>query len=132
MRKITSVIIGLFMVISFSTIASAETQTSASSGAAVTFAASSATCPGPTITYTPSPSTIISATTSDIAFAITSGSTKAAANAIEFGILNTDPGMYQRTIADTSTYVPAPTTSATALPGTGWADKGGNAPSGGS
>ena len=125
MRKITIVIMGIFMIISFSTMASAETQTSASSGAAITFA--SATDAGPGITFTPSPSTIVSGSTAETTFTITSGSSKAGENGIEYGIVSTDAGIYQRSIT-TTTYIPQPTASATALPGTGWLDKAGNAP----
>ena len=127
MRKITHVIIGLFMIISFATIASAETQTRLA-GKAITFAASTATCPGPALTFTPSPRTILSGTTNaTVNFSITSGSTKTGANGLEYGILNTDTGIYQRAIVAT-TFIPAATDSATALPGDGWADKAGNNP----
>ncbi len=125
MKKIMTLIFALFIVASFSTAAIAEDVDGASSGGAITFNATNTS--GPAVTYTPSPSTIIAASTSDVAYAITSASGKTDTdNGIEYGILSSSEQIYQRTQA-TANDVTA-TTSATALPGTSWKDKAGNEP----
>ena len=100
----------------------------ADAGNPITILGTSATCPGPSLTFTPSPATLISASTSGTAFTITSASGKTTtANGIEYGILSSRNQMYQR-IQTTDNDV-TDTASAIALPGTDWKDKAGNSAS---
>jgi len=124
MKKIIIAILGFFVIISFTTPVSADEATTGTIGAEITITAAGT---GPDMSFTPSPSTIISTFTSDTTYTITTGSTKAGDNCIEYGIISTDNNMYQREVATSGSVAAA--TSATALPGSGWADKGGNEPS---
>ena len=125
MNKSIIALTTFFMILSFTTMVSAEVQTSASSGAAITFA--SAADPGPGFTFTPSPSSLVSAFTSATAFTAVAASGKttggAGGNGIEYGVVSASNAMSQRVQATSNTVTAA--SSATALPGTGWATKGG-------
>lgn len=123
MKKIMIAILGLFMIMSFATMVSAETQTGTTSSRSLTFAASNT--PGPPITFTPSPSTLMSVTTSDVAFSITAASSKTTTDTgLEYGILSSSNAVYQ--MAQAANNAVTATTSATALPSTSFQDKDGN------
>ena len=94
MNKLIITLTSLFIIMSFSTIASAAgVFTSASAGAAITFTTSGA---GPTLVFTPSPSTLISSITSATAFGITAASAKTdTTNGIEYGAVSTSNAMFQ-------------------------------------
>jgi len=123
MKKMIIAIMTVFLIMSFTTMVSAEVQTSSSAGAGITFAASNTS--GPSITYTPSPSSLVSAFTSATAFTITGGSGKTTtSNGIEYGVVSSENAMYQRVQATSNTVTAAD--SATSLPGSNWKDKAGN------
>jgi len=123
MKKIIIAMISLFMIISFTTIVSATTVTTTTGGAAVAIGS---------ITFNPSPSTVMSVTTIDDEFVITSASAKTTTdNGIEYGIDSSSNALYQKT-QETDGAVTA--TSGSASPLTlptpaDWEDRAGNAAS---
>ena len=128
MKKIRIAILALFMIMSLSTMAiSAECNNG--TGGAVTI--SGGTTAGPDLIFRPSPSTLISAYTSDTNYTIIAASDKTTGSdtatppsGIEYGIDSDTSAMYQMVQAKTDAVTA--TTSATALPD-GFTDKAGNA-----
>ena len=123
MKKIIMTILGLFIIISFATTASAA------DGDAITISADNTA--GPALTFNPSSSTSISATTAVNTFTIISGSTKAGENALEYGIISTENVIYQAPVDLSATGATVSTTSsATDLPTDGgtWKTKSGSTP----
>jgi hypothetical protein len=125
MRKITIAIISLFMVLSFTAMASAAESHNSTAGATVTITSSGGTtCPGPNFTFDPSPSTLMSVFTSATNFTIIAASSKTnTTTGIEYGLDSDTSVVYQKTQA-TAGHVTS-TTSANALP-SGFKDKAGN------
>jgi len=124
MRKITIAIISLFMVLSFTAMASAAENHNSTAVAAVTINKSS-TCPGPPLTFNPSPSTVMSFSTTATAFTIIAASSKTTKKntGIEYGLVSGESAVYQRTQENPGEVTDAPT--AGTLP-SGFKDKAGN------
>jgi len=125
MRKITIAIISLFMVLSFTAMASADQNvTTDTPGATVKIKSSGdTTCPGPDLTFNPSPSTVMSVSTTATAFTIIAASSKTnTTTGIEYGLDSDTSVVYQKT--QTTAGAVTPTTSANALP-SGFKDKSG-------
>jgi hypothetical protein len=121
MKKIIIALLSLFMIVSFTTMASAGGPLTNTAGATLSLPDSGA---GPGITFSPSPSTLLSAWTSATNFTLISASSKTTTdNGIEYGIDSDSNTIYQK-IQATDSAVTA-TTSATALPA-GFKDKAGN------
>ena len=121
MRKITIAIISLFMVLSFTAMASAAESHNSTAGATVTI--DSSNCPGPNLTFNPSPSTVMSVSTTATAFTIIAASSKTNKDTgIEYGLVSDTSVVYQKT--QTTAGAVTPTTSANALP-SGFKDKSG-------
>jgi hypothetical protein len=117
MKKIIMTILGLFIIISFATTASAV------DGAAITFG---------TLTFNPSASTSITAMTTAPAdttpsYTIISGSSKAGENGIEYGIVSAYNVIYQRTTAS-ATFAIAEAGNVATLTGDSWETKSGSTP----
>ena len=124
MMKHMAIIFGVLLSICLSSTAFAAVANQ--SGGTLTITTPTAACPGPDMLYTPSPSTVMAAFTSDVAYAITAVSSKTdTENGMEYGILSSNEGYFQR--AQTTTTVVAPTV-ATSLPGSNWKDKNGSTP----
>lgn len=122
-----AIIFGMFFCVGLSSTASAIT-TSMADGV-LTFTVTAGTCPGPNLTYTPSPSTLMSSTSIATAYTITAASSKTDTdNGMEYGILSTSEGYFQRKQATDNDVTP--TDDATALPtgGDPWLDKNGVTP----
>ncbi|MDA3918359.1 MAG: hypothetical protein PF690_15485 [Deltaproteobacteria bacterium] len=122
MKKIIMAILGLFIIISFATTASAA------DGAAISISDAGGT--GGALDFNPSSSTSIGAFTAENTFTIVAASTKAGENAIIYGVISTENVIYQASVdlSDTSVTLP---TSATALPTTDtsdWKTKSGSTP----
>jgi len=125
MRKITIAIISLFMILSLTAMASAAEWNNSTAGDTVTITSSGGTiCPGPNFTFDPSPSTLMSVSTSATNFTIIATSSKiTTSTGIEYGIDSDTSVVYQKTQATQGEVTS--TTSATALP-SGFTDKSGN------
>ncbi len=123
MRKITIAIISLFMVLSFTAMASAAENHNSTAVAAVTINKSS-TCPGPPLTFNPSPSTLMSFSTTATAFTIIAASSKTNKDTgIEYGLVSDTSVVYQKTQTTAGKVTDAPT--AGTLP-SDFKDKAGN------
>ena len=127
MIKHMAILFGAFLCVGLSSTAFAGAS-AWSAGVLTVNTTSSATCPGPAMTYTPSPSTLMSSFTSATAYTIASASSKTDTNnGMEYGILSTNEGYFQR--AQTAAGVVPVCASATLLPaGTAWKDKNGSEP----
>ena len=128
MKKTTIAILSLFMTMSFATMAlAATTVTTETGGEDVAIANDTGPGAGPTLTFTPSPSTLMSITTDATNFTIIAASSKTtggtSGNGIEYGIDSGEAAVYQMVQA-TAEKVTA-TDSATILPDT-FEDKAGN------
>ena len=122
MNKLTVAFITLFMILSFTTMASAAGPfTSTGTGIAITFTSSGA---GPALEFTPSPSTLISGITTATTFTAVAASSKTTTeNGIEYAVISTENAMYQKVQATTATVTPAAATL-----DSDFLDKAGNAP----
>ena len=126
MRKITIAIISLFMVLSFTAMASAAESHNSTAGATVKINSSGGTtCPGPPLTFNPSPSTVMSVSTTATAFTIIAASSKTTTKdtGIEYGLVSGESAVYQRTQENPGEVTDAPT--AGTLP-SDFKDKAGN------
>ena len=125
MRKITIAIISLFMVLSFTAMASADQNDTTTTGGATVTINKSSTCPGPRLTFNPSPSTVMSFSTTATAFTIIAASSKTTKKntGIEYGLVSGESAVYQRTQENPGEVTDAPT--AGTLP-SDFKDKAGN------
>ena len=127
MKKNIIAIICAIMLSFVSTIAFAGTTTAQTkAGDPITVDGSTNTCAGPNLSFTPSSSTLISATTSDTEYTVTSASSKTTkATGMEFGIDSSSNAMYQKqqavdnAITDTDSAAILPTPA-------NWKNKAGN------
>ncbi len=126
MKKIIIAILALFMVVSFTTIATAETDATTTGGEALELAGTND--PGPAFSFSPSPSTIMAVDTGENTYAATSASIRTTTDTgIEYGVLSTSNDMFQMAqAADNAVQAP---TDASTLPD-GFVNRAGNAPGG--
>jgi len=126
MKKIIIAILSLFMAMSFATFAVATAITTTAGGAAVAITNAGGPGGGPTLSFTPSPSTVMSTFTSPTQFTITAASKKTTtANGIEYGIDSDTSVIYQKVQAADGA-VTATTSAATLPTPSVFKDKAGN------
>jgi len=128
MKKIIITLLSLSMVMFFSGMASATDASQADDGTLSITSSGGTTCPGPSIAFTPSPSTLMDAATSATNFTIIAASSKttggASGNGIEYGIDSDTNVLYQKVqVADGAV---SACTDEDTLP-SGFIDKSGNA-----
>lgn len=124
-KKNIAIIFGVFFCVGLSSTAFAAAVTQ--SGGTLTITTPTATCPGPDLVYTPSPSSLMSACSSSTAYTITAASSKTDTNnGMEYGIRSINEGYFQRKQVEANKV--EATTSDTTLPGDNWLDKNGNSP----
>lgn len=112
MKKTIITITGLFMVILLSSSAYAATATTTAGGADVTLTSTHGTAPD--LTYTPSPSTLMSVVTSTTAYTIASASSKTdLTTGIEYCLISGDSIVYMKTQATAATVTSAGSTAGT-------------------
>ncbi len=114
MKKTLIAILSLFTIMSLTTFVYAADFVNASAGAKITI--TGGTTAGPDLEFTPSPSTLMSASTSPTDFTITAASSKTTdENGIEYGLDSSTSDVYQQVQATTGAVTV--TDSATTLPG---------------
>ena len=124
MKIIITALINFMFVISFVSITFAENNIDNDTGGVLTIPGTSS--PGPDLSFTPSPSSLISVSTGAMAFTITSASSKTTTdNGIEYRVLSNDPNIYQKSQA-TNNVVTAAGDTPGEQPSEDWAIKGGS------
>lgn len=126
MKKKIFAIISLFMIMSFSTVVSAAEMNNDTGGTLTVTSSGGTTCPGPDLTFNPSPSSLMSIFPSATNFTAIAASSKTTGgtggNGIEYAIDSGTSVIYQKVQAADSEVTA--TTGADNLP-TGFTDKAG-------